>query len=79
MAHACLGCRHNEDVQLRVHVEKPDHIGRGNPRFPYALESFHDDTFVAMLNVIGDVILNLGRWGQIEVLPAYEEELAEVA
>ena len=67
-----------EDIKLCTGVEQPRHVNGRNPRFSNTTERRNNHPFVAVLNILCDVVLDACWVWQVEMLPDNEEELAKI-
>lgn len=75
---AVFRCGQHHEFEVGVLPEPPDDIGRRNPRLAHASEGFDDLSPRPMLEVQGDVELNGGGVGKVQVPPDKREEDPEV-
>ena len=73
-----LGSRDHEEFELRIAIQAPEDVGRGNERLAYASKRFDGDLVRTVLKEVGDVILDGRRVWQTDMLPHDIEELPEV-
>ena len=55
-----------------------DHEGTGDPRFTYAPKGLDAASLGAVLQVVGNVILDRGRRGELQMFPCKEQKVPKV-
>jgi hypothetical protein len=73
-----FGGRHHKELELRVLVQLPEDVGRGNEGLTYASESLDADLVRTVLKELSNVILDWRWCGEANMIPNDKQELAEV-
>ena len=73
-----FGCRHHHNLDVRVPVEKPQAQCSGNEGFAHPTESLNDCSLWAVLEEVGNVVLDRRGLRKVKVLPNEVQERPEV-